>query len=145
MDTSATMTREVVVISPDATVDTARRLMEAWDIRHLPVVERGLLIGILSDRDVIRSADDPVRRCREVMTPAPLTCAPTTDVAAVARLMVSRKIDSVPVVDARGILVGLVTSSDLLDLLARETGSARLLPFDFRIRPVSDGEVAAMA
>jgi CBS domain-containing protein len=144
MKTSSTMTRDVVMVSPDATLDTAQRLMDGWRIRHLPVVEGNELVGILSDRDVLRCAGGARARCRDAMTAAPLTCRPSTDVARVAAMMIEQKIDSVPVVDEAGALIGLVTSSDLLELLARDDAAqACVLPFEFRLRAANDGDLAA--
>lgn len=145
MKTSSTMTRDVVIVAPDVTIDTVRQLMALWGIRHLPVVEDGELVGILSDRDVMTCSSQPLSPCRDAMTPAPVTCTPSTDVARVARIMIDEKIDSLPVVDAAGALVGLVTSTDLLELLARDDAMARVLPFEYRVRCVNDGDFATAA
>jgi acetoin utilization protein AcuB len=109
-------------------------------IRHLPVVQGGQLVGILSDRDILlRSTldlDGTVTAPRDpvalAMTPAPVTCGPDSKVSELARTMVERKIDAIPVVGTAGRLIGLVTSSDLLCLLLEEA-SVRALPFDFRV------------
>jgi acetoin utilization protein AcuB len=133
MRTSVAMTREIVVVAPEVSVKAAERMMKRLHVRHLPVVSAGRLLGILSDRDLLerREADVSVT-CGEAMTPAPITCSPDTSVSRVAALMLEHKIDSVPVVDG-GQLVGLVTSSDLLELLV-ERDQAQVLPIDFRLR-----------
>jgi CBS domain-containing protein len=133
MKTSIAMTRDIIVVSPVVSLKAAQRLMNRMNIRHLPVVEHGRLIGILSDRDLLKHRDevDP-RTCREVMTPAPVTCSPDTPVGRVAAMMIEHKIDSIPVV-ASDKLVGLVTSTDLLELLV-ERDRAQAMPFDFRLR-----------
>jgi CBS domain-containing protein len=139
------MTREVVVVSPSVTVAAASRMMERRHIRHLPVVTDGRVIGILSDRDILRSAagGEPDTTCGVAMTPAPITCRTNTPVGRVAELMLTHKIDSIPVVDDVGALVGLVTSSDLLSLLV-DRDQAQMLPFDFRLR-LSDSDAAIEA
>lgn len=74
------------------------------------------------------------------MTPAPVTCLPSTSVSQVAKLMLQHKIDSIPIVSYSGSLTGLVTSTDLLGLLT-DLDEARMLPFDFRLRrAVSDSD-----
>jgi acetoin utilization protein AcuB len=137
MKVFAAMTRDVIVISPEVTLGAAKRMMERWRIRHLPVVSDGRLVGILSDRDVLRYEgaieDGPEVRAGEAMTVAPVTCESTAPVSRVAQMMLDHKIDSVPVVDAQGRVSGLVTSSDLLLLLVDRSG-VELLPFDYRVR-----------
>ena len=147
MKTGVVMTREVVVVSPSVSISAARQMMGRLAIRHLPVVEAGHLVGVLSDRDVLRhdGAEPGSVSCAEAMTPAPITCTPGSSVGHVARLMLDHKIDSVPVVDAWGRLCGLVTSSDLLSLLV-ERDQAQLLPFDFRVRVAhNDGDALVAA
>jgi acetoin utilization protein AcuB len=134
------MTRDVVVIGPQFPIAAAFGLMQERRIRHLPVVCGGRILGIVSDRDVLaRSTVDPdgtVVPPRDpvavAMTPAPITCSPDAQVSDLARIMVERKIDAVPVVNKAGSLVGLVTSSDLLFLLI-DVAPAQVLPFDFRM------------
>jgi len=135
------MTREVIVVPPELSLQSAWRVMTRERIRHLPVVRAGALIGMLSDRDVLARGTigkDGVLHVPasivvgEAMMPAPLvTCDESTDVSDLVRTMTERKIDAVPVV--RGLrLVGLVTSTDLLLLLV-DRDEARPLPFEFHI------------
>jgi acetoin utilization protein AcuB len=139
MDASVPMTRDVIVVPPTLSLFAAFAVMERERIRHLPVVQGGALLGILSDRDVLARATlrdngslevprDPVALA---MTPAPITCEPTTSVAELARVMTERKIDAGPVLRGSR-LVGLVTSTDLLLLLVG-ADEARPLPFEFRV------------
>jgi CBS domain-containing membrane protein/CBS domain-containing protein len=125
------MTRDVVVASPTLSVGVAARLMRRLHVRHLPVVDDRKLVGILSDRDLIKHAADA--SCGQAMTPAPVTCSQDASVGRVASLMLEHKIDSVPVVSVSGTLIGLVTSTDLLGLLV-DRAQAQVLPFDFKLR-----------
>jgi acetoin utilization protein AcuB len=106
--------------------------MEEMNIRHLPVMIDARLVGIVSDRDLLRRPDggEP-SACGEVMTPSPLTCSPDSSIASVAAMMIEHKIDSIPVVLGER-LIGLVTSTDLLELLV-ERDRAQVLPFDFQL------------
>lgn len=139
MDATVPMTREVTVVPPGLSLSAAYAVMQRKHVRHLPVVQAGALLGILSDRDVLARAtmhkdgslavpDDPVALA---MTLAPITCEPTTTVAELARIMTERKIDAVPVLNGSR-MVGLVTSTDLLFLLVG-LHEARPLPFEFRV------------
>jgi acetoin utilization protein AcuB len=143
MDARVTMTREVIAVIPELPLSAAWRLMERKRIRHLVVVRAGELVGILSDRDVLLHArpgkggdlDVPNEPVGAVMSPAPVTCEPSTSVAELARVMTERKIDAVPVLSGTR-LVGLVTSTDLL-LLLIDFERARPLPFEFEIEEAS--------
>jgi CBS domain-containing protein len=140
------MTRDVVVVAPTVGVSSALRMMERLEVRHLPVVEASRLVGILSDRDLSRVAASKMT-CGEAMTPAPVTAAPDAPVGQIAALMLEHRIDSVPIVGSSGVLVGLVTSTDLLRLLVERAGAQVLpLPFDYRLRiATSDGDALALA
>ena len=120
MNTASVMTREVVVVPPTVSVRAASGMMDRRHIRHLPVVEAGRLVGILSDRDLVKLPGDAT--CGEAMTPAPVTCTADAPVGRVALLMLEHRVDSIPIVNAAGKLTGLVTSTDLLWLL-RMAGS----------------------
>jgi CBS domain-containing protein len=131
MNTSAIMTRNVVVVSPTVSVGVAARLMQRARIRHLPVVEARKLVGILSDRDLSQHAADTT--CEQAMTPAPVSCSQDASVGRVASLMLEYKIDSIPIVSVTGTLIGLVTSTDLLGLLV-DRAQAQMLPFEFKLQ-----------
>lgn len=141
MQANSTMTRQVIVVPPELTLEAAWKIMKRERVRHLPVVRAGALIGMLSDRDVLLQGTlhkdgslhlVPSIVVGEAMTPTPIkTCETSTDVSELARTMVEERIDAIPVV--RGLrLVGLVTSTDLLSLLIKRE-EARPLPFDFRL------------
>ncbi len=143
MNTTAIMTRDVVVVSPTVSVGAAGRLMDRLKIRHLPVIEDHRLVGILSDRDLLKHGSGVA--CALAMTAAPVTCSPESSVGRVAQLMLEHKIDSIPIVSPSGTLTGLVTSTDLLGLLV-DREQAQVLPFKFRLRVArSEGEAHSIA
>ena len=144
MHASIPMKRDVFVVLPETPLETAWSIMQRERIRHLPVVQAGALLGILSDRDILvrasLSRDGKVIVDNRVlvgsaMTPAPFVCGETTDVEELVKLMTEKKIDAVPVVSSSDRLVGLVTSTDLMLLLLERNG-ARALPFDYHIHEV---------
>ena len=126
------MTREVAVLSPQATAAEALGLCRERRIRHLPVLEEGWLVGIVSDRD-LRSATpalgDPERasaleeiRISEVMTREVVTARPDDPIEEAANRMRERRIGCLPVVEA-GALVGVITSSDVMEALVYLVGA----------------------
>lgn len=110
-------------------LSVAREMMVKYGVRHLPVVEFGRLVGMLSERelDLLESIPEvdvestPVSRA---MTPQALCMAPSDSIADVAAAMADRKVGSV-VVSKLGDVVGVFTTIDALRALAsiaRETG-----------------------
>jgi acetoin utilization protein AcuB len=126
------MTREVVVLAPQATAGESLALCREKRIRHLPVLEEGRLVGIVSDRD-LRSATpalgDPDRAealgkilVSEVMAREVLTARPDDPIEEAANAMQERRIGCLPVVEGEA-LVGIVTSSDVMEALVYLMGA----------------------
>lgn len=125
------MTRDVVTVPSTATVADALDMLNAHTIRHLPVVEGGKVVGILSDRDLrlaITGRPDETT-VADVLTRDPVTVSPDATVETAARLLVDHNVGCVPVVED-GELVGIVTASDLLrsyvELVAGRDRQARI-------------------
>jgi len=116
------MTRKVVTLSIQNTIAEARGLMEKHQFRHVPVVEGRRLIGIVSDRDLLTSREDAVT-VQDVMVRDPIAVSPESAVDESAQLMRQNRIDALPVVEDDQ-LVGILTSSDILDAFVELTGVA---------------------
>lgn len=120
------MTADPATLEPAATVGDAYALMREHGFRHVPVVEAGLLLGVISMTDIghlgARVAEILARPLHEVMTRDLVTVAPSASIGAAAATMASRKINCLLVVDD-GRLAGIVTTYDLLDALARRLRS----------------------
>ena len=122
------MTRKVITIRQADPVSLAFELLLTNDIRHLPVLSRGKLVGIITDRDLHEAVvpSDPSNTERSmyhtvkkikagsIMTPNPITIGPEASVDQAARIFLDRKIDCLPVKDAKGKIVGILTSTDIL-------------------------------
>ena len=142
MKATQVMTRAVTWVDPGLSVSEAWSLMEALRVRHLPVVDGGRLVGILSDRDLLRlgaPADDggltfPELTAGAAMTPSPTACLPNAQVSHLAAIMLRERIDCVPITQPGGSLVGIVTSADLLELLCASGPALQELPFSFTLR-----------
>ena len=120
MKLSEIMTKNPQAIDPRETVGQAFHAMTLGGIRHLPVVERGRLIGIVTDRDLRAYAGSPEVLVGWIMTTEPKVGKPDEDAREVARRMAEMKIGCLPVVDEVGGVVGIVTIVDIL------TGFAKL-------------------
>jgi acetoin utilization protein AcuB len=118
------MVTNPVTVRPHETARHAYQLMRDHRFRHLPVVEDGHLVGILSDRDlrpVLLSPTLARARVGELMSENLTTVGPEALVEEAASLLVVKKIGCLPVV-ADGRLVGIVTETDLLGVLVELLG-----------------------
>jgi CBS domain-containing protein len=115
------MSTDVQTIPVAETAEVAWNLMRAKRIHHLVVTEGSKPVGVLSDRDAGGARGVAVRRNRtvaELMTDRVVTVLPTTPVKKAASLMRGRGIGCLIVTSGRRV-VGIVTVSDLLELLGR--------------------------
>lgn len=125
------MTREVVSIPPNTTLPEAHLLMTQKQIRRLPVLQNGRLVGIVTRGDV-RGAEPSGAtslsiwelnylisnlKIGQIMTPNPMTISQDATIGEAARLMMENKISGVPVVDGEGKMVGIITESDIFRLI----------------------------
>jgi len=126
------MQPNVVTVTPETSVPEAMRMMRERRIRHLPVVEDGRLVGIISDRDVKLASPSPATsleshellylldrlQVREVMRSMVITLPPNATVVEAARIMIDEKIGAVAVTES-GRLVGILTETDVLRLFVK--------------------------
>jgi acetoin utilization protein AcuB len=115
------MTKAVQTVSPATSAEDAWNLMRTRGIHHLVVTESGQVVGVLSDRDMGGRQGTSVRRDREVadlMTRHVITAEPAMPVRKAANLMRGRSIGCLVVARGRRV-AGIVTTSDLLELLGR--------------------------
>jgi len=103
--------RDVVSISPSATVGEAASIMREKRISGLPVVEKGRLVGIITERDV-RFADRRLK-VKEAMTREVVVAKPTVEPEEAIELMRRHKIEKLPIVDDSNRLYGLITYRDV--------------------------------
>lgn len=109
---------EVLTVGPEATVAELIAAIAECNIGAMPVVDRGRLIGIVSERDVVRHLHTGGpgllnRRVAEIMTTDVSTCEPGDDVQKLARIMTERRFRHLPVV-VDGELRGIVSIGDLV-------------------------------
>jgi IMP dehydrogenase len=112
----AGMIVEPITLSPDAPLRDAIDLMSHYHISGVPITgEEDRLVGILTNRDIrFAENDDYDRPIHEFMTPAPLVTAPLgTTLEQAQSILRKHKIEKLPVVDAAGMLKGLITVKDI--------------------------------
>src|SRR5262245_33183066 len=117
MRVSEAMTREVRLTKPRQSIQAAAKIMAEIDAGALPVAERDLLVGTITDRDITiravaagKNADTPVR---EVMSTGVMYCFEDEDLDHVAHNMAEVRIRRLPVVNRSKRLVGIISLGDI--------------------------------
>jgi CBS domain-containing protein len=113
------MAKKLVTVGPEETLERAAVLIKQHGIDHLPVVEKGRLVGIVTSWDIAVSVGTGKRRISEIMTREVVTARESEPVEVVIRRLEQHRISGVPVVDERGALVGIVTTDDISKALGR--------------------------
>ncbi|MGW8301081.1 MAG: CBS and ACT domain-containing protein [Desulfobacterales bacterium] len=153
------MSKNVVVIDVNDSMQDAMRLLKEHRIRMLPVLKKNMLVGIVTDRDLKKaSASDATTleihellylltkiKVKDIMTKDPITVPPDYTVEETARVLLENKISGAPVVDQSGSVIGIITQTDLFRVLISLTGIGNGgIQFGFQVedRPGSIKEVA---
>ncbi|MDQ0202998.1 CBS domain-containing protein [Pectinatus haikarae] len=138
MFVSSYMTRNPITVSADTPVDEAAGLMKMNHFRRLPVMKDGKVVGIISDRDISRIAPSPATTLAKYEINSLLAKMPVSDVMSApivcvsdeatveeaALLMCNNKIGGMPVVSSVGVLVGIITETDIFRVLVKVMGLA---------------------
>ncbi|MCB9593167.1 MAG: CBS domain-containing protein [Sandaracinaceae bacterium] len=135
------MTEHVVTVSEEDSLEQVTQNLDRFRFRHLPVVDGRKVVGVITERDLLRFAVSvtevgPAASAKavdlerntfvaQVMTRNPITVPPQTPVTRAAALMVDGRFDCLPVVNATGELLGIVTAHDLLNLMSASEVSER--------------------
>ena len=155
------MSKNVITVDVKDSMAVAARLMKENNVRRLPVLKRGKLVGILTDRDLKEaSASDATTlevhellyllnkiEVEDIMSKSPVTVPPDYTVEETAQLLLEKKISGVPVVSAEDKLVGIITQTDIFKVLVSLTGLYKKgVSFGLMLedRPGSIKEVADM-
>jgi acetoin utilization protein AcuB len=130
------MSSPVVTVPPEMPFQDALRLMQEKNFRRLPVVdEKGKLVGIVAERDLLYASPSPATslsvwemnymlskiKINRLMTPEVITTTPDTTIEDAAHLMVKNRIGGLPVVEA-GQVVGIITETDIFKTLVAMFG-----------------------
>lgn len=136
-DLASTMIRSPYVAEPGMTLRNSLDLMRELDIRHLPVIQDGKLVGLVSERDLKAAALLPEAerlRLEDIMKREVYAVLKDTPLRNVVETMADRKIGSAVVLNMRKEVVGIFTTIDalfvLVDLLDDETADELLLKDD---------------
>lgn len=153
------MSKDVITVDVEDSMHEAVKLLKEKGIRMLPVVKKGKLVGIVTDRDLKRSAASDATtldvhellylvskiKVGSIMTKNPITVPQNFTVEETAEVLLKNKISGAPVVDQNGDVVGMITQTDLFRVLIALTGVGKggiQFAFQLEDRPGSIKEVA---
>lgn len=130
------MTKNPITVGSDTPIADAKRIMKEKNIRRLPVVEKGKLVGIVTERMILEASPSPATslsiyevhyllskmKVKEIMVKNPITVSPDTTFEETLLLGQEKRIGAFPVVD-KGKLVGIATESDLVRFITSVWGA----------------------
>jgi len=133
------MSKQVITLDANDSMNNALHLLKKHNIKMLPVMKQGKLVGIVTDRDLKRaSASDATSleihellyliskiKVKDVMTKNPITVPLDYTIEETAEVLLKHKISGVPVVDHHGNIVGIITQNDIFRTLISLTGVER--------------------
>jgi acetoin utilization protein AcuB len=135
MRISDVMTKNPITVDSETLVLDAQRIMRENNIRRLPVVDKGNLVGIVTQHDLLQASPSPATslsihelnyllakmKVKEIMKKNPITLTPETPFEEALKMGQDKKIGSFPVLKD-GKLVGIATESDIVRFLTRALG-----------------------
>jgi len=152
------MSKDVITVNINESLIDAVKLLKHNDIGRLPVMKKGKIVGIVTDRDVKRASASDANsleihellyllsnlKIERIMSKNPITVPPDYTVEETAEILLENKISSTPVVDDQDQLVGIITQNDLFRALISLTGERKKgIQFAFNVedRPGSTTEL----
>jgi len=153
------MSRPVVTVDENNSMQTATLLLKKHEIRMLPVMKNNKLTGIITDRDLKKAAASEATtleihellyiltkiKVKDIMTKDPITVPVDYTIEETAEMLLKRKISGAPVLDKESAVVGVITQTDLFRVIVCLTGVGKKgIQFGFKLedRPGSIKEVA---
>lgn len=128
MNVASIMTREVVTVKMDNSLQIVRKIFQNVEFHHVLVVEKENLVGVVSDRDLLKrlcpwlgklsekphGRDTLEVKVHQIMSHKLITVSGETNIKTAARLMLKNNISCLPVVSPEGGIKGIVTWKDIL-------------------------------
>ena len=153
------MSLDVVTVDENASVIEVGKIMEESKIRHLPVTRDGKLVGMITNQDVLKASPSkttPLKahelyhllaetKAKDIMKSDPVTIRPDQTVEVAAVKMLEYRTAGIPVVTAKGEIIGIITQGDVFRVLISITGIyQRGIQFAFNLedKPGAIKEVA---
>ena len=114
------MNPNIHFVSPNDIIDKAVQKMSQLLIHHLIVLEDHEVVGLVSDRDLLKSIHTTKNHIREIMNEKVLLCHSQTEIRLIAKVLYEEQISSIVVVDENHKPLGIITRSDLLNFIVQQ-------------------------
>jgi len=112
------MTKDPVVAAPNQDLEQVAQLMMSSNIQQMPVVKEGKLVGMITSHDIWLSSRNqkgqPAKRVQDVMNTRVIQITPIDKLGTAAELFMDKRFKTLPVVNLRGELKGVVTVFDVI-------------------------------
>lgn len=116
------MTSPVIYIPENASVKDAEVLLERYGVRHLPVVnEQQIIVGMISDREILFNREERNKSCKQIMAHKIIAGLEHASVHEIAILLLTEKINALPILNHNQDLTGIITLSDILKFVIKST------------------------
>jgi acetoin utilization protein AcuB len=152
------MSKDLITIDEDASIMRASKIMKQNGIRHLPILRKGRLVGIVSDRELKEATPSKATtldihemyhlldqvKVKSLMPKQLYTITPGETVEKAAAMMLKRNISALPVVDPQGMLQGIITKGDVFRSFVAVSGinvASLAMGFELQDRPGAIKEV----
>ena len=153
------MTSDILTVDEETSMMKASQIMKENNIRRLPVMRKGKLVGMVTDRDIKEASPSKATtldvhelyyllselKLKDIMSKGLVTVGPEETVEKAAVKMLEHRISGLPVINDKGKLVGIITQGDIFKVLVSLTGVYRgsiQFAFNLEDRPGSIKEVA---
>jgi len=118
---ASVMTKEVITVSPEDTLEKVREILFQRHFHHIPVVEGTKLVGVITSWDLIKTnkkfEEYRGMKVKDLMTTTVATLSPKELIGAAAMVFLKNLFHGIPVVDDEGDLKGVITTHDVLKYL----------------------------
>jgi len=152
------MSTDMVTVDAEGSIQDATKLIKSYNLSLLPVMERGNLVGVVTEKDMKKAIGEEASsldihellflissfKIKDIMTKNPITIPYDATIEEAAQILLDEKISAAPVVDENGTLKGVIKEHDIFRVMVSFTGVRNKgIQFAFQLedRPLSINEV----
>ncbi len=121
MNVASIMTRDVITVGMDYTIQIIRDILKNFEFHHILVLENQKLVGVISDRDLIDSDTIPIdKEAHEIMSRNLITVDAETSIEKASDLLLENNISCLPAISPQGDIEGIISWKDILKFYSKK-------------------------